>query len=42
VLECIKKQDWAELQHQLETELPEDIDVGLLIEEMLAELSVDE
>lgn len=43
VLDCIKRSDWAELQRQLETEIGDHIDVGLLIEEMVAELSaVDE
>jgi precorrin-2 dehydrogenase/sirohydrochlorin ferrochelatase len=42
VLECIKNLHWDELQRLLETELPADIDVGLLIEEMVGELSADE
>ncbi len=39
VLECIKRSDWAELQRQLDAGLPDDIDVGRLIKEMLDELS---
>lgn len=38
VLDCIKRQDWAGLQHQLTIVLPEEIDAGLLVEELLEEL----
>ena len=31
VLECIRHQDWAGLQHQLTIVLPEEIDAGLLV-----------
>ena len=38
VLDCIKRQDWAGLQHQLTVVLPEEIDSGMLVEELLEEL----
>jgi precorrin-2 dehydrogenase/sirohydrochlorin ferrochelatase len=38
VLDCIKRQDWAGLKHQLTIVLPDEIDTGLLVEELLEEL----
>lgn len=42
VLDCIKREDWTKLQRLLEKEIPDGIDVGLMIEEMLAELMIDD
>jgi precorrin-2 dehydrogenase / sirohydrochlorin ferrochelatase len=39
VLDCIKDEDWKKLQRLLENELPDGIDVGLLIDEMLTDLN---
>lgn len=42
VLDCIRREDWVELQRLLEGELPDGTDVGLLLDEVTAELSTDE
>lgn len=42
VLDCIKNEDWAKLRRLLENEIPDGIDVGLLIDGMLADLRAAE
>lgn len=41
VLDCIKREDWAELQHLLEKELSDGIDAALLIDELRSEWAKD-